>query len=348
MRFLYLNTENLYTQDTHLIQGLRELGHEVIEITEKKQAFSYKSLIRSLRREVRPDDVVIVGYPSPILAILARFATTRPIVFNATASQWEANVVSRGDIGMLGIKALRSYVIDLLSFHLSSKVLLESKEQCRYVSRLFLVPKSKLVVSYSGVDERDFFYEPTPKTERFTVLFRGRFLPESGILTVLEAAKLLEDEGVRFLVIGHGFMYREYNALVKALQPKNVTQLHEWIPPAELRRKMLECHASLGQLADHPRLDRTLPCKLFESLALKLPYLTGRNKGAMEILEDGATCIAANPSDARDLAAKILMLRDDAMLRDRIAQAGYELYKKRLTSKALAQDVITNLNLNSK
>ncbi|HVT75235.1 MAG TPA: hypothetical protein VHD69_02385, partial [Candidatus Paceibacterota bacterium] len=173
MRFLYLNTENLYTQDTHLIQGLRELDHEVLEIAEKKDAFSYKSLIERLKREARPDDTIIVGYPSPLLAIRARFAIKQPIIFNAVSSQWEANVVSRREYGFLGAKAIRSYIIDLLSFHFSSKVLLESEAQCRYVSRLFLVPRRKLVISYSGVDERDFFYEPVPKRPRFTALFRG-------------------------------------------------------------------------------------------------------------------------------------------------------------------------------
>ncbi|HVU06286.1 MAG TPA: glycosyltransferase [Candidatus Paceibacterota bacterium] len=342
MRLLYLNSENLYTQDTHLIQGFRELGHEVIEIAEKKESFSYSRLISRLRSEWRQGDVVIVGYPSPLLAIRAKLSTRLPIIFNAVSSQWEANVVSRGEIGFLGWKALKSYAIDFISFHLSSRILLESNAQIEYASRLFLVPKSKCVLSYSGIDERDFFYDASvQKRPDFTVLFRGRFLPESGILTVIEAAKRLEDSEIRFLVIGHGFMYRKVNALLVELAPRNLEHIHDRLPAHELRRRMLECHISLGQLARHPRLDRTLPCKLFESIALKLPYLTGRNKAIFEVLEENVTCAAVEPASADELVAKIIALKENPDTCERLAAAGYDLYKSRLTSKKLAEGVFT-------
>ena len=36
------------------------------------------------------------------------------------------------------------------------------------------------------------------KNDKFTVLFRGRFLPEAGVKHILEAAKILEKKGVNF------------------------------------------------------------------------------------------------------------------------------------------------------
>ena len=195
-----------------------------------------------------------------------------------------------------------------------------------------------------GVDENVFFFDPEiKKYTEFTVLFRGRFLPESGILTVIEAAKMLEDKGVKFLVIGHGFMYREVGALMKKLAPKNLTMLSETLPPKELRKKMLACHISLGQLARHPRLERTLPGKLFESLALKLPYLTGRNKGVLELLQDNETCITTDPENAPMLAEKILFLKTHPETLQRITENGYALYREKLTSKILVKDLLENL-----
>ncbi|MBX4209215.1 glycosyltransferase family 4 protein [Candidatus Parcubacteria bacterium] len=342
MRFIYLNGDRLYPQDAHLIQGLRELNHEVVVVGEKKGALFYQNLIQGLKESVRnKDDIVIIGYSFPLLAIRARFAVRNRIFFNAVSSQYEANVISRGEGGLFFTRGIKSWLVDLISFHASTKVLVESDAQREFVSRRFFISKKKLVRSFSGVDESHFFYESgVPKLSSFTVLFRGRFLPESGILTVLEAAKKLENTGIIVRIVGAGFLYREVNAAIARLQPKNLEMINETLSFDDLRTKMLECHVSLGQLADHPRLDRTLPCKLFESLALKLPYLTGRNKAAFEILEEGATCIASNPGDADDLAKKILYVRDNPEIREKIALAGYELYKAKLTSKALAREVL--------
>ncbi|MEK7607793.1 MAG: glycosyltransferase family 4 protein [Patescibacteria group bacterium] len=323
MRFCYLNTKNIYPQDRHLIDGLRELGHEVCEM-EKKSG---------------QRDAIIVGFTSPLSVISARFFTRDKIIFNATVSQYEANIISRREYGPFCICAVKWWLIDFLSFHLSSIVLLESNAQIEFVSRFFFVQKKKLVRSFSGVNEKEFYFDQhIKKNGKFTILFRGRFLPESGILTVIEAAKKLENSGVQFLVIGHGFMYREFNVLMAKLQPKNVEHIHDKLSVDTLRELMLSCHISLGQLANHPRLERTLPCKLFESLALGLPYLTGRNKAIFEILEENKTCIVVNQNDPDDLAQKILEMKDDRKTLDRIGKAGYDLYKQKLTSKKLAQD----------
>ena len=158
---------------------------------------------------------------------------------------------------------------------------------------------------------------------------------------MIEAAKILEDQNVKFLVIGHGFLYKKVNALMAELSPKNLEMQNQRLSIKELRELMLSCHISLGQLADHPRLDRTLPCKLFESLAMKLPYLTGRNKAALELLTENETCACANPGDASDLAQKILSLKNDPVQLNAIGQNAYELYKNKLTSRRLAEEVMT-------
>jgi len=221
---------------------------------------------------------------------------------------------------------------------------LESNSQINYINKLFFIPRKKLVRTWAGVDEKEFFFDKNiEKNKRFTVLFRGRFLPESGILTIVKTAKLLENKDIDFLVIGVGFLHREYNKLMDELEPSNFTLLTKQFSYKELREKMLSCHISLGQLANHPRLLRTLPCKLFESLALGLPYLTGRNEGALELLKEDETCLAVEPANPNKLAEKILYLKDNPKVLEKIAEQGYKLYKEKLTSKQLSKEVVANL-----
>lgn len=340
MRFIYLNTQNLYPPDKHLIDGLRESGHEIYEINKYDNKLSYWGIFKLIRKDCGKFHAVIVGYPSPILAIFARITTFKKIIFNAVSSQYEANVVSRG-VNPISIQAFKWWLLDFVSFHLSNKILLESNNQIDYVSRLFLLPQKKLVRSFMGINEKDFYFDPSiKKLDKFTVLFRGRFLPESGILEVIKSAKILENNNIDFRIVGDGFLYKEVGILMEKLRPQNIKIIRKVLPINELREKMAECHISLGQMANHPRLERTLPCKLFESLALKLPYITGRNKGVMEILEENLTCIAVNPGDPEDLSRKILGVINDHKKLEVLAESGYNLYRKKLTSKILSMKVI--------
>jgi len=345
MKFFYISTGDKYPPNKHLIDGFAENGHEVFELIKKtREAEKYSEFLQRFREETREYDVIFVGYTLPLLVPLLRLLSRKKIIFNAVSSQYEANILSRGIARPWSFTACKSWIIDFVSFHFSSYVLLESNAQIDFVRKLFFVPKKKLIRSWTGIDEEVFFFDPAvKKNPEFTVLFRGRFLPESGILTVIETAKLLENKGVHFIIIGHGFLYKEVGALSEKLSPKNAIFISHTLSPKEIREYMLSSHISLGQLADHPRLSRTLPFKLFESLALKLPYLTGRNAGVLELLKENETCLAVHPSDANDLAKKILFLKEHPEILQQIAKNGYSLYAEKLTSKILAQDILKKI-----
>ena len=347
MKFLYVGAGKPYPFDRHIVDGLRDNGHEIDELSEDSEGFGkYRKLIKNLREAKKKGgakyDAIFVGFACPLFVPVVRLCSGRGarVIFNAVSSQYEANIVSR-DVRAWSVQALKWWLVDFVSFRLSWKVLLESEAQADYVRRLWFIPRRKAVKAWSGLNEKDFFYEAgLPKRDKFTVLFRGRFLPESGIDTVIKAAKILENSDIEFVVVGHGFWYKEVNRLRQELSPKNATFLTKPLPIADLRRLMQSCRLSLGQMADHPRLDRTLPCKLFESLAMRLPYLTARNPAVLELLKENETCFCSEPGDPEDLAAKILHLRDRPEELDRVADNGYRLYKDKLTSKRLADEII--------
>lgn len=314
----------------------------VIELIEHGQeSGKYVRFARRFSQNKEYRDAVIVGYGLPLLVPIVRCFSRDKIIFNAVSSQYEANIVSRGSGKPWSLLACKWWLVDFISFHFSTKVLLESNAQIDFVHRFFFVPRKKLVRSWMGVDEKEFYYDPEIlKNSKFTVLFRGRFLPESGILTVIEAAKKLEEDDIQFRIIGDGFMYKEVNSLIEKLAPKNIERIRKTLPFNELREQMLSCHISLGQLANHARLSRTLPCKLFESLALGLPYLTGRNAGVLELLKENETCFAVEPGNPTELAKKILFLKNNPDILKKVSEQGYQLFQKKLTSQNLAKEII--------
>ncbi|MCK5021970.1 MAG: glycosyltransferase family 4 protein [Candidatus Pacebacteria bacterium] len=342
MKFYYLSTNNSYPQNRHLIDGLIENGHKVFEVEEKSQGIGkYIKIIKDFWPQRHSYDAVIIGLTSPHFVPIIRLIFFKKIIYNGGFSQYEANIISRATNKKMSLGALKWWIKDFISFLLSSKILLESNAQIDYIHKLFFVPRKKLIRAWAGVDEKEFFFDKNiEKNKKFTVLFRGRFLPESGIDTVIKTAKLLEKEDVYFLIIGHGFLYKIVNPLMEKLHPKNINMIEKTLSFNDLREKMLSCHISLGQLANNKRLSRTLPCKLFESLALKLPYLTGKNTATLELLKENQTCLVVEPANPKKLAEKILYLKNNPEILENIAEQGYKLYKEKLTSKQLAKEFV--------
>lgn len=347
MTFLYVNvTKEILPRDKVYLDGLRKNGIEIKEYTDNSGALKKFWEIFKKHRAIRGNyDLMWVGYTAHILVPFARLISRKKIIFNALGSLYEGIIVSRGQGTPLSFRGIYCWLVDFLAFHYASLSLVESNEQKKYIARKFLVNEKKLLRAWTGADDSIFFYNPAiKKLPIFTVLFRGRFLPESGIEYALEAAKILENENINFRIIGWGMLERKVEEMIKKLGLKNVERMRNKLPWEELRVKMQECHLSLGQLSNHDRLNRTIPHKAFESIAMKIPYLTARNRGILELLTEDQTCFCCNPADAKDLAQKILELKNKPESRRQAVGNAYQLYLRELTPKILAKKVLDLLS----
>ena len=186
-----------------------------------------------------------------------------------------------------------------------------------------------------------FFRESSiPLNKKFTVLFRGRLTPEAGVEYVLEGAEILKNEDILFKIIGFGQMETEVKEELKKLNLPNVELITKELSNDSLRKEMCGCHISLGQFGNNERLKRTIPHKAFESLAMGIPYITANAEGVAEIFTVGETCLFVNKADPKDLAEKILTLKNNPALRNKLALNGRKLYEEKLTPKILGETIL--------
>jgi glycosyltransferase involved in cell wall biosynthesis len=224
--------------------------------------------------------------------------------------------------------------------------------------------ESKCRVNYLGVDESKFFRDNSENPQKsnivgtpqpvqtssdkrnFRVLFRGRITREAGAEHVVKAAKILEGKGVDFLIIGFGWgdAMARFDSAMTELKPNNVTYINKLVPIDDLRRMMSGCDVSLGQLSDNVRLTRTIPHKAYESMAMKLPYITARAEGIMEILTDRKNCLLTKPADPEDLADKILLLKNNPELANQLALNAFELFHEKFESKKIVAPILQIIN----
>ena len=339
MKICYISFKLDNPRDQITLRGFQEMGVDVREL-----GFNgYFNLLKVFRKIEPEIDLVMLGYASSVLIIFLRFFTRKRIIYNALATFYDSMVVSRGK------NLIRYWLIDFLAFNFADKVFLECQAQKDLVVRVFKINPKKISVHFVGTDDREFYFDPSiKKLQQFTVVFRGMFLAEAGADTVVRAAKELEQKDILVRIIGRGLLLKEIEKLANDLKPKNLELITTRLPIGELRQKMMECHLSLGQLANHPRVHTTIPHKVFESMAMRLPYLTGENKGVMEIITENETCFTVPPGDYKALANKISELRDDVERLDKVAENALKLYQREFTPKILAQKIIEELHLLTK
>ena len=87
MKFFYIHSGNNYPPDKHLLDGLRENGHDVSELIENEQGFSrYFRFANNFWKNKNSRNAVIVGYGLPLLVPIIRCITYDKIIFNAVSS----------------------------------------------------------------------------------------------------------------------------------------------------------------------------------------------------------------------------------------------------------------------
>lgn len=351
MKILYISFSDLdFSINNVYIEGIRQYGAEVVGFALKEGRIKkYQEILCFYRKNYQRADFIMVGYDSPEAVIWVKLLSLfsgKKVVYNALCSVYERLVISRSLVKPWSPKGIYYWLSDIIACIFADFVMLESKPQIEFFENKFFLKESKAICAYTGVDEKDFYYDAgVEKFSTFTVIFRGQLLPEAGAEYAVEAANVLKNEDIRFIIhcFGHGLP--KVKSLIEKYQLKNIRLITDFLPIEEVRENMLKSHLVLGQLSDHERLDRTIPHKAYESLAMKLPYLTARNKGIMSLLEEGKTCLACNPADSKDLADKILWSKNNISKLEQISIEGHDLFLKQLQTKILAKELLKKLSL---
>ena len=344
-KIIYLsNTRPDYSVNAVPIKGLQENGVEVLSLHLKINIRNLVGLTKLYWKNRENFDLIMAGWDSPDLVIFASLMSGKKVIYNAALSVYERLIVSRKLASRFSIKAFYYWFLDFVAVRLADLTMVETGHQAGYFKKIFKVSGKKIYHAWTGVDGGEFFYDPTiVKFGIFTVLFRGAFMPEAGVEYVIKAAKILEGKNIKFIVIGGGILLEKTKELINELKPANLELVTDFMPREKLRETMQKCHLSLGQLSDHDRLSRTIPHKAYESLAMKLPYLTASNAGILELLKSGETCITCEPANAESLAEKIIWAKDNLQELERIAGNGYKLYCNQLVSHVLAKNLLDRI-----
>ena len=191
---------------------------------------------------------------------------------------------------------------------------------------------------YSNEGERHLLHNGN---KELNLLYAGRFYPEKGIDTVIEAMiKLIRDRGkqdIRLNLAGSGSVQYENHLrrLVNQTGLSDNVMFLGWVPPADM--------PELLRKSDVLVLPSTWPepfsRAVLEGMISELVVVATRMGGTPEIIVDGENGLLFMPDDAEDLANKIARLVDDPESRNRIRHAGKQTVLEHFTMTKMMDEI---------
>ncbi|MFH1979965.1 MAG: glycosyltransferase [Patescibacteria group bacterium] len=333
-----------YSRNKILIQGLRNNGVKVIECNSRLIGLQkYFDLIKKHWKLRKEYDVIIVGFPGYQATILVKFLTGKPVIFDAFMSVYDSMVWDRKLVKLKSLKSWYFWFLDWFACKLADQILLDTNEHIQYFVETFKIPQSKFIQLFVGSDNTIIYPKKIhKKNNNFLVHFHGRCIPLQGIEYIIGAAKILKRHNIKFNIIGNSQAYQEIINLIKKLNLKNIS-LIDTVLYKELANYINCANISLGIFGDTNKAQRVIPNKVFEGIACAKPVITADTPAIRELFQNRENILLCKTANSQDLADKILELKNNSDLLEKIAKNGYILFKEKLTPKILGKELFKKI-----
>jgi glycosyltransferase involved in cell wall biosynthesis len=364
LRVCYFGTYRAgYSRNQIMIESLRRAGVDVVEcheplwrgIDDRVQAASggwlrpaflarvvrtYWRLIGAYRT-VGDYDVMVLGYPGVLDAYLARILTwlrSRPLVLDLFMSLYLI-AIERGLATRHPISGRLTYWLEKLACRLPDLLLKDTAEYVKWCQEVFGLDADRFRLVPTGADDRVFQPQAMEGLDDGTciALYYGTFIPNHGVKTIVEAARILRDEpGLCFELIGDGPTRAQAMASVEEHGLENVAFV-DWVEKRDLPHKVAQADLCLGAFGTTPQSMMTVHNKIYEGLAMRKCVITGDSPAMRSTLTHGEHLWLCERADSDSLAQAILTLKRDPVLRESLADKGHQCFLDRFTIAALGE-----------
>ncbi|HEU5114001.1 MAG TPA: glycosyltransferase [Acidimicrobiia bacterium] len=302
----------------------------------------YPKLLVRLLMAPAPD-VYLVSYPGWFDVPIVRLAASirrRPLVFDPFLSLFDTMISDRGIRSGTSLVGRLASAIDRWSLRLADVVIADTEPQLAFYRQIAGRLRSQGSVLAVGADDELFVPLPEVKSEPGRLLYYGNFIPLHGAATIVEAAALLESNGIKLVMIGDG---PDREVVDEAIARTGLSvERHGIIPLRELPEQVARATVCLGVFGGSQKAGRVIPHKVYEALAMRKPVVTREGPAVSAAFPEGGV-VTVPPQDAAALADAVRGLIEDPPRREKVAAAGHQSYRDRFQERALAADLFVVL-----
>lgn len=362
--------DQTYTSNMLTLTGLRANGAKVTEVNahikvttlNQKNQMGWWPLIKRVLKKYRiitviaqnwsvfpTVDVIYVGYPGHFdvfFAYVLGKIFNKKVVFNPLLIFYTGFVDEQKILNKDGILAKLLKWGESTIYKMVDLAIADTPYQESYLINEFGVPANKIKCVPIGADDTVYKYTPytNTKSHKLNVMYYGLYSPIHGVQYLMEAARRLKNNpNITFTMVGNGQSFKPNYDLAQKWQLSNVKFYHD-TPESEHVAILQTADIFLGFLEDHPTVERVIPNKVYQGIALGKVVLTADAPVIRSVFKNRQNIITIKPANVDELVAALKEMSEQPALRTKIAVDGYELYLKNFTSKAVGKQLITYMS----
>ncbi|HUX10852.1 MAG TPA: glycosyltransferase family 4 protein [Terriglobia bacterium] len=292
----------------------------------------------------KPPDVILAVSPLPtgLAALLVHWGRRAPLVFDLQ-DIWPDSARA---VGVMQPSVLLRLLRRLERFFYRRCALIVGTSEGfrQYLLKLGVRPE-RVTVIHNGVNWRMFAGAEADKEFRrehrlgsdFVVGYAGNIGLAQGLGTLLDAAEVLRNEPVKFLLVGEGTDKHRVVKLARIHGLENLRFL-EGVTRDRVASVLAACDALLLILRKDPLFEITIPSKIYEYMAAGKPVICSVGGEAAALVAASQCGLPAAPSDAADLARTVQRLRENPDGCRRMGTHGARAARERYSRRRLMAD----------
>ena len=299
-------------------------------------AISTIGRLAALYRRVRPDIVHHVAIMPALFGSIAAMLARSPHVINSftglgyvfVSEDWKAKILRP-----IVTKAFRH----LLNRTNTITILQNEDDRSELVQKLRVRPERTTLIRGSGIDISHFQPLPEPQSGPFTVGFTGRMLEDKGLLSLIEAHRILSGSGLPVRLILAGIPDPKNPSSLTAENLKAWAKepgIEWWGFTPDVRQVWEQAHVAVL-----PSRREGLPKSLMEAAACGRALIATDAPGCREVAKHGVNGLLVPVDDADALAHAIATLASDRAMRQRLADNSRKVVTGELCVEKVAERV---------
>ncbi len=304
LKILYISTyKPNYTRTETLLELFKENKINFKSVLVDNSKLKYFKALYCTKKYDKDYDLIFVAFRGQEILPFVKMVTKKPIIFDAFISVYDTLCFDRKKFKPNSIfgKTFKWYDEKLCS--MSKIVLVDTKSHKEYFEKEFNAKNIDYL--YLGCNKEMFKPIKIKKDRKEKIVFwYGYANPLQGADIILKSAKLLEDKGIIFRLVGP--IRKKYSKLLNELKLKNV-EIIDLVSYDKLPIEINKADVCLGgHFSKINKAKRVIAGKTYQFLACGKTTLVGDNLANKELFKESNQLKFVELENPRALADKIL------------------------------------------
>ena len=207
------------------------------------------------------------------------------------------------------------------------------------------IPNERLFVLPNGIPDITIDVKEEHRNDGIVhVIFMSNLHQTKGPMEFLEMAKIVVDntEQVRFTIAGSVVDEEFYKRLLNYKESEGLADYVEI--PGPLFGKEKEALFMSADIFVFPTYKDTFPLVNLEAMQCGIPVISSNEGAIPDVIRDGVNGYIVDPKNVGQIAARVLELIQNPLLREVMGKAGRNLYKKHYSMDAYERNVKMAVN----